>query len=280
MITVAATYIHIARHIYEEPDFRAKRATFERGLVVSARALYGPNININFSLDEGGTFLNVLVGAAALATIFSQGPDALDNAIKCGETALEFGNQVIQQVYESFEVSAQDIVWKQRRMGDAKRIVSIAENAKKIRQKNLPQWEVAQAKDAIQRDLFHLANKASSTPEASVAQILSPLFEELSRDILPPSPNEPEPTSSPIAALPPRTRESEEDAFPNCEYLPELVPSPPEDISIARRERAPARAIPPVRWERKSAAGFGPGPSRAPLRKAVRRRIYETTLTT
>jgi|GEM_PF-3862038 len=201
MITVAATYLHIVRHIYEEPDFVQRRRNFENSLVSVTRDLYGHNFEIGFYLDEGGTFLNTLVGVAALTTILSQGPSALENAIKYGELALKFGSEIIEQVGESFDVSPVDIDWKQRRRGDAKKIVSIAENAKRIREGQLTSEEVCEAVGAIQYDLYHLGNKVSDVRE------LAPILEELPHDRAPALPRKPEEVREPIVALPSKRQE-------------------------------------------------------------------------
>ncbi len=88
MILVAATYIHTTRHIYEESQFADRRQSFEIGLKSTTADIYGQGFDITLYIDEGGTYLNILVGVAALTTILSQSPDAIENVSKYGRMAL------------------------------------------------------------------------------------------------------------------------------------------------------------------------------------------------
>ena len=236
MFTVAGTYLHITDHIYEKPDFTERRQTFENSLIEITKGLYGENFEIILRVDEGGTFLNVLLGVATLTTIFSQGQSAFEAAYKLSQKAFEYGSMVIEEVQQKFDVPDSEIQWKQRRQGDIRELVSIAENVKKVREESLSREELRQIEKTIQKDLYQLGQKVSDIQE------IAPILRELPIDELPGLPTKPEDVRIPIVGLPPRRKFVFSDSFD-------------EDYS----------SIPQARRYHK---------------KAPRRHIYETTLTT
>ena len=165
MILVAATYIHTARHIYEESQFADRRQSFEIGLISTTADIYGQGFDIALYIDEGGTHLNILVGIAALTTIFSQSPDAIENILKYGRMALNYGSEVIQKSREEFKLSEGEIDWKQRRTGDVRKMISVVENAELLRQGQLRKDELSRARHELNRNLYRLLLKVSNPDE-------------------------------------------------------------------------------------------------------------------
>lgn len=185
MISVAATYIHTTRHIYEEPQFADRLQSFETGLKSTTADIYGQGYVIALNIDEGGTFLNIVLGLAALATILSKGPDAIENVSKYGRMALDYGSEVIQKAKEEFELSEGEIDWKQRRAGDMKKMISVVENAELLRQGQLRTDELNWARDELNRNLYRLRQRVSNPDE------LKPLLGLLPHDKEPGLPRTP-----------------------------------------------------------------------------------------
>lgn len=192
MISVAATYIHTTRQIYEESQFTERRQAFEIGLISTTADIYGQGFDIRLYIDEGGTYLNILVGTAALITMLSQGPDAIENVSKYGRLALNYGSEVIQKAIEEFELSEGEVDWKQRRTGDVKKMISVVENAELLRQGQLHKDELSRARYEINRDLYQLRQKVPDPDE------LKPLLGLLPHDKEPSLPRIPREITRPI----------------------------------------------------------------------------------
>ena len=176
MILVAATYIHTTRHIYKESQFVDRRQSFENGLISTTAGIYGEGFDITLYIDEGGTYLNILAGIASLATIFSQGPNAIENISKYGGMALDYGSEVIQKAKEEFELSEGEVDWKQRRTGDVKKMISVVENAELLRQGQLREDKLSRARHELNRNLYQLGQKVANLDE------LKPLLDLLPQD--------------------------------------------------------------------------------------------------
>ena len=185
MISVAATYIHTTRHIYEESQFADRRQSFENGLISTTVDIYGQGFDITLYIDEGGTYLNILVGVASLTAILSQAPDAIENVSKYGRMALNYGSEVIQKAIEEFQLSEGEVDWKQRRTGDVKKVISVVENAELLRQGQLREGELDTARHELNRNLYRLRLKVSNPDE------LKPLLGLLPHDKEPSLPRTP-----------------------------------------------------------------------------------------
>ena len=136
-----------------------------------------------------------------ITLILSQAPLAVENVLKYGEKAMNYGSKVIEQVQENFDVSEEEIDWKQRRQGDVKKILNIAKNAQSSRAMGLSDEELEHLEEAIERDLYRLSSKVSDITE------LAPLLKGLPRDVLPGLPAAPEEVRAPVVALRPEARE-------------------------------------------------------------------------
>ena len=165
MISVAATYIHTTRRIYEESQFADRRQSFEIGLVSTTADIYGQGVNIALRIDEGGTYVNVILVIAGLTSIFAQGPDAIENIWKYGSMALSYRSEVIQKTRDEFKLSEDEINWKQRRTGDVKKMISVVKNAELLRQGWLGEDELSRAREAVNRNLYRLHVKVSNPDE-------------------------------------------------------------------------------------------------------------------
>lgn len=176
MILVAATYIHTTRYIFEESQFADRRQSFEIGLISTTADIYGQGFDITLYIDEGGTYLNILLGVAALTTIFSHSPNAIENISKYGRMALNYGSEVIQKATEEFKLSEGEIDWKQRRIGDIKKMISVVKNAERLRQGQLRKDELNWARYELNRNLYQLRLKVSDPDE------LKPLLDLLPHD--------------------------------------------------------------------------------------------------
>ena len=185
MISVAATYIHTTRHIYEESQFADRRQSFENGLKSTTANIYGQGFDIMLYIDEGETYLNILVGVAALTTILSQSPDAIENVSKYGRKALIYGSEVINKAREEFKLSEGEVNWKQRRRGDVKKVLSVVENAELLRQGQLHEDELSTARHELNRNLYRLRRIVSDPDE------LKPLLGLLPHDREPGLPRTP-----------------------------------------------------------------------------------------
>ena len=185
MILVAATYIHTTRRIYEESQFADRQQSFENGLTSITVGIYGQGFNIALSMDEGGTYLNILVGIAALTTILSQSPHAIENVSKYGPMGLNYGSEVIQKAREVFKLSEGEIDWKQRRTGDVKKMIAVVENAELLRKGQLRKDEQSRARHELIRNLYQLRQKVSNPDE------LKPLLGLLPHDKEPSLPRNP-----------------------------------------------------------------------------------------
>ena len=176
MISVAATYIHTTRHIYEEFQFADRRQSFEIGLISTTADIYGRGFDITMHIDEGGTYLNILVGTAALTTVLAQVPVSIENVWKYARMAQNYGTEVIQMAREEFKLSEGEVNWKQRRTGDVRKIISVVENAELLRQGELPKDELSGARHELCRKLYQLRLKVSNPDE------LKPLLDLLPHD--------------------------------------------------------------------------------------------------
>ena len=185
MISVAATYMHTTRRIYEESQFADRQQSFENGLISTTVEIYGQGFDITLYIDEGGTYLNIFVGVAALTTILSQGPDAIENVSKYGRMALIYGSEVIEKAREEFKLSEDEVDWKQRRRGDVKKMISVVENAELLRQGRLHEDELSTVRDELNRNLYRLRRRVSNPDE------LKPLLGLLPHDKEPGLPQTP-----------------------------------------------------------------------------------------
>lgn len=176
MISVAATYIHTTRHLYEESQFVDRRQSFEIGVISTTDDIYGRGFDITLYIDEGGTFLNILVGIASLTTIIAQSPDAIEVIGKYGQMAVNYGSEVIQKAREEFKLSEGEVDWKQRRTGDIKKMISVVENAELLRQGRLHEDELSRTLDELNRNLYRLQQKVSNPDE------LKPILDLLPHD--------------------------------------------------------------------------------------------------
>lgn len=194
MISVAATYLHTTRHIYEEAQFAERRQAFEIGLISTTADIYGQGFDITLYIDEGGTYLNILVSTAALTAILSQAPDAIENVSKYGQMALNYGSEVIQKAIDEFELSEGEVDWKQRRTGDVKKMISVVENAELLRQGQLRKDELSKARHELNSNLYQLRQKVSNPDE------LKPLLSLLPHDKEPDLPRIPREITRPRIA--------------------------------------------------------------------------------
>ena len=194
MILVAATYIHTTRHIYEESQFADRRQSFEIGLKSTTAEIYGQGVDITLYIDEGGARLNVLVGIAALTTVFSQGPDAIENVWEYGRMAQNYGSEIIQKARDEFRLSEGEVDWKQRRTGDVRKMISVVENAELLRQGQLRKDDAIKALHEVNKNLYRLRQKVSNPDE------LKPLLGLLPHDKEPSLPRVPSDIIRPIGA--------------------------------------------------------------------------------
>ncbi|MFC4350371.1 hypothetical protein ACFOW6_02315 [Fodinicurvata halophila] len=168
MIIVAATYLHIDKYIHKEKSFEENRKKFESELIKITREIYGNNFDINLHIDEGGTYLNVLIGAGALVSILSQGPSAISNVMEYGEKAVDFGSEVVEEVQDVFDVDEEEIDWKQRRRGDIKNLISIFKYSDIIKQDNMDKNSINEAKKELRRNLQKIYKKVNNIEELNL----------------------------------------------------------------------------------------------------------------
>ena len=174
--------------LHRAPNFEEKIQYVQEHLLENARDYFGDDVALAIELQEGSSFLNVLIAVAAITTILSNGPDALKNLQKAIHWSHETGSEVIDTLKGEFAISDNEILWKQKRTGDLARYRPAANFLDELtRSKDVP-GSTAQINN--QRKLLSYFSKIPNLEQDHEA--IQILLDTIPRDRVPNFPNTPE----------------------------------------------------------------------------------------